>query len=481
MRRDLILATQTVRAFVASTPSNRSRALVDRAAALAERGRVADAERDALTALELDARNLDAISTLERLYEGQTRARVLADELGRRAARLPPTDAAPLYFGRGRAAERAGDRPAAREAYRRAMSLDPTLAEPITALGALAAREGDWSEVAALLESELRLATSPQRKGPLLLELATVHGDRLNDPARAVSLLETAARLLPNDPRLMDLEARFNLLAGHWQVAADALDRLAARGATIADAAERYFAVAKAAEAAGEPDRALTLYSRSYGRDSGYRPTLERLAAICFERGQWDNAWKATEALLERHGPALSPAERATLLARSIIADLHIGQRTSAIAKLRTIVTRGPSYVPDAGIRDVAESWAGMHLEPRLLVDVEPRRRERVSGRATQVLALTEGQRLPARRDALEILGALAMAQGRWDAAVTALEALATDDAFEAERRSDFLVTAGDIVAQHYGDPTAARASYRRARTFWSGNPSLITRIGHEN
>jgi len=165
VRRDFALTVETARAGVAPTAADRSRALVDRAALLAARGRGGDAERDALAALDLDPRNTDALAALEKMYEGDRRARQLADELGRRAARLPPREAAPLFFGRGRAAERAGDRAGAREAYRRAMSLDPTLAEPVAALGALAAREGDWSEVAKLLESEVGLATSPTRKG----------------------------------------------------------------------------------------------------------------------------------------------------------------------------------------------------------------------------------------------------------------------------------------------------------------------------
>jgi tetratricopeptide (TPR) repeat protein len=473
VRRDFTLTVETARAGVAPTAAERSRALVDRAALLVARGRGGDAERDALAALDLDPRNTGAIAALERMYEGERRARQLAEELGRRASRLPPREAAPLHFGRGRAWERANDRAAAREAYRRAMSLDPTLAEPVAALGALAAREGDWSEVAKLLESEVGLATSAKRKGPLLIELAVVQGDRLGDPARAVALLEDAARFLPDDTRLLDLGARFQLAAGNWQAGADALDRLASRGATIADAAERFFAVGAAAEAAGQHDRALTLYSRSYGRDGRYRPTLERLSAICFERAQWDNAWKATEALLERHGSALATGDRATLLARSAIADLHIGQRNAAIARLKTIVTRGASYVPDAGIRDVADSWAGMHIEPRLLLDVEPRRRQRALGRASEVLALVEDERDPVRGQALEIVGALAMAEGRWSDALATLEALSADQAFDDERRADFLIAAGDILVQHYGDSVAARTLYDRARALWPGNPSL--------
>jgi tetratricopeptide (TPR) repeat protein len=476
IRREPPLATATARALVAPTATERSRALVDRAALFADRARAADAESDALTALDLDPRNPGALAMLERLYEGEAGSRALADELGRRAVKAQPLDAAPLHYGRGRAAERGGDRTVAREAYRKAMSLDPNLAEPLAALSALAAREGDWNEVAALLDAEVGRATSAKRKGPLLLELAVVYGDRLNAPSRAVALLETAATYLPEDPRRFDLSARFHLAAGNWQAAAEALDRLAARGAPIADAAARYYACGAAAEEAGQIERALTLYSRSYGRDNSFRPTLERLATLCFERGQWDNAWKATEALLERHGPALPAGMRATLIARSMIADLHIGMRTSAIAKLKAIVTRGPSYSPEAGIRDVAESWAGMHLEPRLLIDVEARRRERVLARAAEVLALTDGETHAARREALEMVGALAVAEGRWSDALGALEVLSADEAFTPERRSDFFVTAADIRVRNR-DMGAAQRLYDRARALWPHNPGLRPRL----
>ena len=114
-----------------------------------------------------------------------------------------------------------------------------------------------------------------------------------------------------------------------------------------------------------------------------------------------------------------------------------------------------------------------MHLEPRLLVDLEPRRRTRVMERATEALALVEDERDPVRGQALEIVGALAMAEGRWGDAIATLEALSADEAFDDERRSDFLVAAGDILVQHYGDSVAARTLFDRARGLWPGNPSL--------
>ena len=474
MRREPLLAVETARAAAAPTAAERSRALLDRARAFAERGRRDDAERDALAAIDFDPHNMEALTALEKFFEEPPRAHLLVDELGRRAAKLEPSAAAPLFYGRGRAAARAGDNGTAREAYRRAMSLDPTLAEPIAALGALASKEGDWSEVAKLLESEVGLTTSSARKGALLLELAVVQGDRLGAPARAVALLDDAGRHLRDEPRVLDLRGRFNLAAGNWQAAAEALDQLAARSAAIPDAAERYFAIGAAAEAAGEVDRALTLYSRSYSRDGSYRPTLERLSAICFQRGQWDNAWKATEALLDRHGPSIEAAPRAMLLVRSALADLHVGQRVSAVAKLGEIVTRGPSYAPEAGIRDVAESWAGMHLEPRLLVTLEARRHERILRRAREAFALTDGGADAARRQALEILGALAVVDGRWEEAFSALEALAADTSFEPQRRAEFLLTAGDVMSRHYGDREVADPFYERARALWPGH----TRFG---
>ena len=207
-----------------------------------------------------------------------------------------------------------------------------------------------------------------------------------------------------------------------------------------------------------------------------------------FERGQWDNTWKATEALLGRHGGALEPGHRAIVLARSALADLHVGQRLTAAAKLATVVTRSSSYAPELGIRDVSESWAGMHLDPRLLVGMEARRRERALARARESVALADAETarpppipgteaaarpdqraavVAARRLALEMVGALAMVEGLWDEALEALEALATDTGFEPARRAQFVLAAGDVVVRQKGDPGAADPYLARARALW--------------
>jgi tetratricopeptide (TPR) repeat protein len=486
IHRDPVLRLETVRAAVAPTPADRARAVLDRAVGLLDRGRAPDAERDALLALDLDPSNVDVIRVIERVHEGGSRWGDLGNQLRQRAGSLPPAGAARLWYGCGRAAERTGDRVAAREAYRRAISLDSAFPEPIAALAGLAARDGDWNEVAALLESEVALTGSPARKGRLLAELAAVHGERLGNVSRAVELLNDAASALPDEARILELASRFNLAAGRWEQAVQALDRLASMGATIPDAAERYYQAGAAAEAAGQSDRALVLYSRSYARQTSYRPTLERLSTICFERDQWDNAWKATEALLDRHGPAIEPAVRAGLLVRSALADLHIGQRAAAMARLATVITRGAGFVPDVGIRDVAESWAGMRLEPRLLAGVERARRDRAARRAADALALAQSDAAQgpesavagaAAHQARQILGALAIVDGRWDDALALLGALADEEGTPPADRATFLLAAGDVLADKRGDRAAGQRLYDRAAALSPRDTRLALRI----
>jgi Tetratricopeptide repeat len=479
-RRDAPIGLHTARAAVAPTAAERARALLDRALLFLERGRAGDAEHDIMLALDLDPRNIACVTALERLHEGGARWVELAHELRQRAAALPPEPASRLWFGAGRASERTGDRVAAREAYRRAMSLDPALPEPIAALGALAARDGDWNEVATLLESEAALLGPSPRKGRLLAELAAVRGERLGNPQRAIELLEAAAALLPEEPRLLDLASRFNLLAGRWEPAVVALDRLATLGAVPADAAERYHQAGAAAEAQGLVDRSLVLYSRSYARNTSYRPTLERLSQICFEKDQWDNAWKATEALLERHGAALAAGERAVFLLRSAIADLHVAERVQATARLAVVITRGGGFSPDVGIRDVAESWAGMRAEPRLLANMDRPRRDRVLARATEALALAVGTKPPGADEAhvaREILGALAFVEERWEDALGLLAALADEPSTKPAVAAGFLIAAGDIRATKLGDRAAAQVLYDRATALAPKDSRLTTRV----
>lgn len=415
------------------------------------------------------------MAAFERLCERTQRWDELGHRLEQKAATLPPAGASRLWYGVGRVAERLDDLPTARAAYERAASLDPNLVEPVIALRRLASRRADWGEVARLLDLELTLGAPGAGDPARLVELASIVGERLGDSARALALLERAGAAESSDPAALDQLFRFALASEDpakrkWELASQALERLLAAGAEVADAADRYFRVATDAEAAGRLDEALVFFSRSYSRNANHRPTLERLSFICFEKGQWDNAWRATEALLDRYRSTLSEGDLAELFVRSALCDVHIAQRVAATAQLASMVS-GSS----GGMRDLAETWAAMRFEPRLLGGLEGDRRARVLERLRDALA---SERCPpaARRHAWGIRGALAIVERRWGDARDALEFLSADTSAPPGERCGYLIAAGDIALNVERNEDAGQRFYVRARAQNAGDPRLIDR-----
>ena len=470
------LVLHTARITVAPNSVEKAKAHLDRGLVmLSEAGRVAEAEGDFSAALELDPRNVEVMGAFERLCERTQRWDELGHRLEQKAATLPPGAAARLWYGVGRVAERLEDLPRARAAYDRSVSLDASLPEPVIALRRLATRRADWIEVARLLDLELGLGVPGAGDTSRLVELASIVGEKLGDAERALALLERAGAVESSDPGPLDLLFRFALASDDpakrkWELAAQALERQLGTGTEVTDVAERYFRVAADAEAAGRLDEALVFFSRSYSRNTSHRPTLERLSFICFEKGQWDNAWRATEALIDRYRQILGEADLAELFVRSALCDVHIAQRLSATAQLATMVAG-----TGGGVRDLADSWAAMRIEPRLLGGLEGDRRTRVLDRLREALAVNSCPPA-ARKQAWEIRGALAIVERRWADAREALELLSADPVAAPLDRCGYLIAAGDIAMNVDRNAELADRFYARARAVSAGDARLTGR-----
>jgi tetratricopeptide (TPR) repeat protein len=471
-RRDDALAFHTARALAAPSAGARGEALVARALVLLEIGRLDEADRDLARALDFDPGNSDAVLALERIYERKGDWRGLRARLQARAAATAAGASTHLLLGMGRASERLGDAAAARVAYERALATDESSRPVLAALRQLALARGDYPEAVRLLEREAPLARAPAERAALLCDLAALVFEKLGRGPRAIEILDAALTFEPGNARALEALYGIALTAGSWEKAHQALETMLSAGVAVADASERYYRLGRAAEAAGQPERALGLYSRSYARNPAFRPTLERLSDICFDRQQWDNAWKATEHLIERHGSAFSAPERAALALRSALADLHVAQRLAAQGRIGSMFAAGKGN--DSGVRDVADSWASMRFEPRLLAGAEGDRRSRALARLAEVLALTEIlPDDPSRAGARETLAALALVDRRWADAVSLLDGLGSERTLDARRRCLFLVAAGDVLLFHQRDTAGAAARYRRARALHPDEPRL--------
>lgn len=501
--RDDALAMHTARVLAAPSDDARAHALIDRAVALLDARasddtpganvkedrravarerpatsrhaamRLDEADRDLTRALDLDPAADGVLAALERLFEVRGDWRRLLQLLRARLPGPSPAAASRLWYGIGRASERLGDTVGARAAYEKAAA-DPAVgfAAPIAGLRRMAAARQDWTAAVSLLEREIALCARPLDRIALLIEMGGLVSNKLGQHARAIEILDAALALQPTNATALDAMYGAATAAGGWEKAAQALEALLASGTAVADAAERYLALGRIAETAGQPERALALYSRSYARDPSLRGTLERLSEICFERGLWENAWKATEHLIDRHRARLDMAERAALALRSALADLHVAQRIAATQRIAAML--GGSAL-EGGIRDVAESWGSMRFEPRLLAGLDGDRRGRVLTRLAEVLSITEALPAhPARAPAREVLAAIAVVERRWTDAVGMLDALAGEVNLQPPRRCLFAMTAGDILLAS-GERAAAAARYRRARLLNPAEP-LLTR-----
>ncbi|RMG17518.1 MAG: hypothetical protein D6731_03970 [Planctomycetota bacterium] len=151
-------------------------------------------------ALEAEAGNVPAARALAALcearedwarlvevYELEVRARV---DRGRRVW---------LECQVGALRSRLGDRPAARDAYRRALELAPETLEAWVGLAAVARELGEADLLATALEALSERAPSPVDRGEALRELARLCDGPLEDRARAVACWRRVLQEAPDD------------------------------------------------------------------------------------------------------------------------------------------------------------------------------------------------------------------------------------------------------------------------------------------
>lgn len=115
------------------------------------------------------------------------------------------------------------------QTYRVALELDPMSPYALDALIALERERGDEATLAEVLTHRAALGGPDHADIEALLEAAQLYGRRLNNPQRAVELLEQA-RIASDDPRLLPLLAEFNLQLGDLVRTEQALVAMAESG-----------------------------------------------------------------------------------------------------------------------------------------------------------------------------------------------------------------------------------------------------------
>ncbi len=189
------------------------------------------AEAELQRVLDLDPQNSEAFEVLvaRRQAEGDTDG--LLDLCNRLAPQiLNPLARAAVLRRQGHLLIEKGEDEAAARALGEAMALDPASVQDLDTLAHLCERLGWWRRLLAVLRR--KLVAEPERAVELLMKMANVALDRLDDAESALGFLSEASAHAPHDPEPIRRQEELHERLGLWAEVARDLERIAAEDPT---------------------------------------------------------------------------------------------------------------------------------------------------------------------------------------------------------------------------------------------------------
>jgi len=279
-----------------------------------EMARVDRAEAIFNHALQLDPESRQAVSALGRLYERSGNWNLALDML-KREARIAggAKDAVDIHVRIGTILEdMLLDVNGAKEAYQRALALDPACLTAVRALKGIAERGRDRGSFLEMLLDEARYATEPAEKTRLYTEVARIHLEEKGDREGAAKYFEEALKRAPGHLEAARPLADIYIQDQRWTDAERVLDACVEAIQGSGDPKElcrQCYRQGYVAEKLGKREKALACHRRAYELDSTYLPALEGLGHLLVEEGQWDEALRIFTTIIIHHRDGLTDLE----------------------------------------------------------------------------------------------------------------------------------------------------------------------------
>ena len=421
-------------------------------------------DAEALAALERIYQNTGELAALANVYRGRLRA--AEDDKTRKA----------LY---GQLAELAEndlqDPEAAFSAYRAMLELDPQDRVVLGRMAAVCERAGRLEDLTVVLAKQADLASSADEKAQVLLRLATLQREQLDDRIGAVESYAQALSVRDRDPGAIaglstilrepkegraeaaEVLAPFYRGAGAFEdyvlclsIQVDAAATREARRSLLEEIAETY------ESRLGRPEHALTYAERAFHEAPTVAETRSRLERLARE----NDALEELAAFYLDELDGLSDAQ-VVLLLRRRVAEIYdeLGNTERAIGHYGRVLDDSPGDPAALQALERLYRTEGSHEE---LADVYRRRIARAEDRDAKVTLMRELARLQAdalndapgaiatlrrlleleRGDvpALQRLSRLCEEQGRWSEKADVLARLieAADPGSETRSRAQF-------------------------------------------
>ncbi|HET9554610.1 MAG TPA: tetratricopeptide repeat protein, partial [Anaeromyxobacteraceae bacterium] len=346
-----------------------------------ELSRVDRAEAIFGQALTVDPESREAVSALGRLYERSGNWNLALDML-RREARLAGAsqDAVAIYVRIGAIDEdMLMDLGAAREAYGKALALDPGCLPAIRAMKGILERDGDRDGYLEQLVAEARYAEDDEKKAALWTEVGRLHQEERDDREGAARAYEEALKRQPAALGAARPLSDIYVAQQRWPDAERVLDgmvRTLEGGGDAKELCRQSYRQGYVAEKRGDRAKALASYRRAYELDSTYLPALEGLGNLLVAEGQLDEALKVFTAIIIHHRDGLTDLEVVETHWQIGEVAARLGQADRAIGSFRKALEIDQGHEPSrrslVRLLEAAGDWEGaVEQRQRLLPALE--------------------------------------------------------------------------------------------------------------
>lgn len=242
--------------------------------------------------------------------------------------------------------KRLGDFALAESALAGALSADPGRGETREKLKALYEKHQVHAKLVRLLDEEAEALADPAEKVALLGRIASIYTGKLSDPGSAVSYLERASALVPNDRDTLLALCDLYIAAGRQRDAIPVLEKIVESygGKRAKEVAGYQHKLGQACEGLGDQEGALKHYDAAFKIDLTNARVLADLGRLSLARGDLDRAQKSYRALLlQKLGPEAG-IEKADVYFYLGQISVQQGDKMKAKAMLERAVAEGAGY-----------------------------------------------------------------------------------------------------------------------------------------
>jgi len=426
------------------------------------------------SALDLDPERVSLLEAMAKLHERNgdlPRALSAMEQVVERAS-APGKRVEALCRLAATYRSRAADTVKSRALFREALDLDPTNTVALSALRKLAIESDDAAEAARLLDREQRHTASPRVRAKLLVELALLRRDRLDDVRGAKHAFEEAHAADPENDDAALAIAEGHVERSEWSVAEPLLQRLgkSAGRRPVYEQITIFAQLGLTHLARGEDTRALDAFRRAQSLGPVDLDVVRGLAEAAFRVGAMEEALVAQQKVVTG-----TDEQRAESLHRLGEIYRALGDERRARVQFERAAHDGafrPSLRALIELGAADNDWDDVAaLEERLLADCEREEKlallrdsarrwsERAGDHARAASALDAALQLQPddRRLLLELLRARE-ALGDKPGIVSAIERLLVMEHDPAVRARYRLTVAA--IAEELGDTARAAAEY---------------------